>query len=60
MSIWIGPRWLRFRLSGRGTRVSVGPRLFRLHGGTGGPGVSTGAGPVTVYEPLGRRRRRRY
>jgi hypothetical protein len=27
MSLWTGPRWLRFRLSGRGTRVSAGPRL---------------------------------
>jgi len=59
MSIWIGPRWLRFRLSKRGTRVSAGPRLFRVHGGAGGPGISTGAGPVTVYHGLRRRRRRR-
>jgi hypothetical protein len=52
----IGPRWLRLRLSRRGTRASIGPRLLRWHGGSGGPGVSTGAGPVTWYLPLRRRR----
>jgi hypothetical protein len=40
--------------------IALGPRLFRLHGGAGGPGVSTGAGPVSYYRPLRLRRRRRY
>jgi hypothetical protein len=47
MSIFIGPRWLKFRFGRRGTRLSVGPRLFRLHLGSGGDGISTGAGPVS-------------
>jgi len=32
MSLLIGPRWLKLRIGGRGARVSVGPRPFRLHG----------------------------
>jgi hypothetical protein len=63
MSLFLGPRWLGVRI-GRKTRrgrvrLSVGPRLFRLHLGSGGDGISTGAGPVSYYSPLGRRRRRR-
>jgi hypothetical protein len=55
MGIYIGP----FRFTRRGVRWRIGPRWLRLHGGAGGPGISTGAGPFTAYRPL-RRRRRRY
>jgi len=43
---------LRLGLTSRGLRASVGPRSARLHFGAGGPGVSTGAGPLTYYQPL--------
>jgi hypothetical protein len=59
MSVFIGPRWLKFRFGRRGTRVLVGPRWLQLHGGAGGPGVSSGAGPVSVYHGFRRSRRRR-
>jgi hypothetical protein len=36
VSLWIGPRWARLRLSRRGARIALGPRLFRFHGGAGG------------------------
>ena len=51
MSLFIGPRWLRFRLGRRGTRVSVGPRLFRLHGGAGRPRLEHGRWPVHLVCP---------
>ena len=54
MGIYLGP----FRLTKRGVRVRIGPRLFRLHTGAGGTGVSAGAGPFTWYKPLRRRRSR--
>ncbi|WP_338751889.1 DUF4236 domain-containing protein [Janibacter alittae] len=51
---------VRVRLTGRGVRTSIGPRAARLHVGAGGPGVSTGAGPVSHYHGLhGSRSRRR-
>ena len=58
MSIFIRPnRWLRVRVSRRGTRVGVGPRWLRFWtGGGGGDGVSTGGGPFTLYRPIRRRR----
>ena len=37
---------------------AVGPRWLRAHFGSGGTGISTGAGPVTYYRPLRRRRGR--
>jgi hypothetical protein len=43
---------LRLRLTSRGLRASIGPRAARLHVGAGGPGVSTGAGPVSYYHSL--------
>lgn len=46
---------LRVSASSRGFRTHVGPRAARLHFGTGAPGVSTGAGPVSLYQSLGRR-----
>ena len=59
MGIWIRPSWLlRVRVTRRGVRWAIGPRAARLHLGAGGPGVSTGAGPVSAYRGLRRRRRR--
>ncbi len=50
---------VKVRLGRRGARWSIGPRAARIHtGGGGGTGVSTGAGPVTWYRPLRRRRRK--
>jgi hypothetical protein len=37
----LGPRWLKLRIGRRGSRVSVGPRLFRLHLG-GRSGIDLG------------------
>jgi len=50
---------VRIRASSRGLRASVGPRAARVHFGAGGPGVSTGAGPVTLYHSVGGGRGRR-
>ncbi len=50
---------LRVSASSRGLRAHVGPRSARLHVGGGRTGVSTGAGPFTVYESVGGRRGRR-
>lgn len=47
------------RVSSRGVRTSVGPRMARVHFGAGGTGLSTGAGPVTAYTSLSSGRRRR-
>jgi len=44
---------VRLSTTSRGLRAHVGPRAMRLHVGGGRTGVSTGAGPFTVYEPLG-------
>lgn len=44
---------IRLSASSRGLRAHVGPRFARIHVGGGRPGVSTGAGPLTVYESLG-------
>jgi hypothetical protein len=50
---------VKIRIGRRGrVRVGLGRRLLRIHGGAGGRGVSTGAGPVTWYSPLRRRRSR--
>ena len=51
---------VRVRLSSRGVRTSLGPRAARVHVGGGyRPGVSTGAGPVTLYHGIGGSKRRR-
>ena len=47
---------VRIRATSRGLRASVGPRPARVHFGACGPGVSTGAGPVTLYRSLSRGR----
>jgi hypothetical protein len=49
---------LKIRLGKRGVRWGIGPRAARLHVGAGGSGVSTGAGPFSLYKALRRRRRR--
>lgn len=58
MGLYLRPsRWLGLRITKRGVRVAVGPRWLRYHTGPGGDGISTGAGPLTYYKRLGRRRR---
>jgi len=60
MSIYIRPgRFLKLRISRRGVRAGIGPRWLRFWSGGCGDGISTGAGPVTYYRPLRRRRGRR-
>lgn len=44
---------VRIRANSRGLRTSVGPRAARVHFGAGRPGISTGAGPVTLYHSMG-------
>ena len=58
VSIRLAPG-VKIRLGRRGAWWSLGPRAARLHVGAGHAGVSTGAGPVTFYRRLGRRKRRR-
>jgi len=53
MGIYLGP----VRITKRGVRVRIGPRIARLHVGAGGAGVSTGWGPFSAYRRLRRRRR---
>ena len=55
MGLYLG----RFRISKRGFRVRVGPRIARLHIGAGGTGVSSGFGPFTAYKGLRRKKPRR-
>src|SRR5438309_2076678 len=50
---------VRIRASRRGLRASIGPRAARVHVGGGRTGVSTGAGPFTLYSSVGSRRRAR-
>lgn len=47
---------VRLRVTSRGVRTSVGPRLARVHFGAGRTGISTGAGPVSYYAELSHRR----
>lgn len=59
-SIYIRPfPGVKLRVSKRGVRTGIGPRWLRFWSGAGGRGVSTGAGPFSAYEPLGRRKRGR-
>jgi hypothetical protein len=55
MGIRFGP----VKVSSRGVRVRVGPRIARVHVGSGRPGISTGIGPFGAYAPIGSRRRKR-
>lgn len=48
---------IRIRASSRGIRTSVGPRVARVHLGSGRPGFSSGAGPASFYTSLGGGRR---
>lgn len=51
---------VRVRVGSHGVRTSIGPRAARVHVGGGyRAGVSTGAGPVTLYHSVGGARRRR-
>lgn len=43
---------LRLRATRRGPRVSIGPRIARMHLGGGQPAVSAGRGPITVWSTL--------
>jgi len=40
------------RFTERGAFPRIGPRLFRVHIGAGGPGISSGVGPVSGYVPI--------
>ena len=55
--IHVIPGLVKVRVSGRGLRLCLGPRQARVHLGAGGPGVSTGYGPFTWYQPIKRARR---
>lgn len=52
MSVKVAPG-VRLSASSRGVRGHLGPRVARVHVGGGRSGISTGAGPFTVYESLG-------
>jgi hypothetical protein len=55
----VGIRFGPVRVSSRGVRVRVGPRIARVHVGTGRPGISTGIGPFTAYKSVGGKKRKR-
>jgi len=48
---------VRIRVSSRGVRTSIGPRIARVHVGAGRTGFSTGVGPFTYYTSGGKRYR---
>ncbi len=51
---------VRIRVTKHGLRTSLGPRAARVHVGGGyRAGVSTGAGPVTLYHGVGTSKRGR-
>ncbi|MGH3275954.1 MAG: hypothetical protein ACRDNZ_16720, partial [Streptosporangiaceae bacterium] len=50
---------VRVRVSGHGVRAGVGPRIARVHVGTGRTGLSSGLGPFSVYGAVGGKRRQR-
>jgi hypothetical protein len=50
---------VRVRVSSHGVRAGVGPRIARVHVGTGRTGFSSGLGPVSVYGTVGGKRRRK-
>jgi hypothetical protein len=49
---------VRISATGRGLRAGIGPRAARIHVGSGRPGVSTGAGPLTLFTGIGGTQRR--
>jgi hypothetical protein len=50
---------VRVGVSKRGVRTSIGPRAARMHVGGGyRTGLSTGAGPFTLYQSVGHTRRK--
>jgi hypothetical protein len=50
---------VRVRVSSHGVRAGVGPRIARVHVGTGRTGLSSGLGPFSVYGAVGGKRRQR-
>src|SRR4051812_5446279 len=44
---------VRVRASSQGVRTSLGPRVARVHVGSGRTGLSTGVGPVGYYTSVG-------
>lgn len=48
---------VRVSASSRGVRAGIGPRVARVHVGSGRTGFSTGVGPLTYYTSGGSRRR---
>lgn len=50
---------VRVRVSSHGVRAGVGPRVARVHVGTGRTGFSSGLGPFSVYGSVGGKRRRK-
>ena len=50
---------VRVRVSSRGVRAGIGPRVARVHVGTGRTGLSSGLGPFSVYGAVGGERRRK-
>jgi hypothetical protein len=49
---------VRIRASSHGIRAGIGPRVARVHLGTGRTGFSSGVGPVSFYTAVGHKRRR--
>lgn len=56
-SVKIAPG-VRIRASSHGIRAGIGPRVARVHVGTGRPGFSSGLGPFSVYTSVGGKKRR--
>ena len=50
---------VRVRVSSHGVRAGIGPRVARVHVGTGRTGFSSGLGPLSVYGAVGGKRRRK-
>ena len=50
---------VRVRVSSHGVRAGIGPRVARVHVGTGRTGFSSGLRPFSVYGAVGGKRRRK-
>lgn len=46
------PGFLKVRVTKRGVRAGIGPRICRVWAGPGGDGISTGVGPLSYYHPI--------